>query len=155
MHLTPLLLTSGIPKMIRPAMRPDILRHSFPGYLGCPRLLLGAMGDGTTSQTTERVVWIWRGCGCGCREGPSMCLHWWIYLRGTDINCFAEETNLWSWFSQYLPYHVPDKEGGKLTSRSCHCGFLTRWSLDLVSVRKRPRRVDSASLKFPMRLMSL
>lgn len=55
MHLTPLLLTSGIPKMIRPAMRPDILRHSLPGYLGCPQLL-GTVDDGTTSQTTERVV---------------------------------------------------------------------------------------------------
>ena len=36
-----------------------------------------------------------------------------------------------------------------LTSLSCHSGFLTRASFDLVRVRYLPRKVDSASLKLP------
>lgn len=48
-----------------------------------------------------------------------------------------------------------EKSQGGHTSRASHCGFLTRWPLDFVNVRYRPRRVDSASLKLPMRLMSL
>lgn len=43
----------------------------------------------------------------------------------------------------------------ELTSISWNSGFRTRASLGLVSVRKRPRRVDSASVKPPALRISL
>lgn len=42
-----------------------------------------------------------------------------------------------------------------LTSLSLHAGRRTRSSLSFVSVRKRPLRVDSASINPPLRRMSL
>jgi len=48
MNLTPLLLTSRIPKLITPSMRPDILRNLLPRNLRHAHAALGFRTNGNT-----------------------------------------------------------------------------------------------------------
>ena len=125
MDLTPFLLASSIAKMIRSPFCPDIFSNLLPGNLGW--LTHAHVSIGQRAVSVEAF----------CVNGDGL----------------AEQSDL-------LKRHVRmdnsvKKEYSQLTSWSCHLGFRTRWSLDLVRVRYRPRSVDSASLNPPNRLISL
>jgi hypothetical protein len=74
-------------------------------------------------------------------------------LVGTG-DAAAEETDLCRIVSQRRTQGC-GQNGWMHTSRSVHTGFLTRSHLSFVRTRTRPRKVDSASEKLPMTLISL
>lgn len=109
MNLTPLLLTSRIPKLVRPPMSPDILRNLLPRYLR--RLLQsGAGGISISERRVGMGRWRWgagqdafaeeldlfeqEGCQLADRFDSGAC-----FVKRREVDC-----GTWGWEDAYISF---------------------------------------------------